>query len=126
MSANTQIVMDCFEAWHAKDLDKVMSFFTPDAVYHCIPMDPAKGIDGIRAFAEGVFKMANQLKVDTLHIAETQEGVVLTERIDHTQIEETWIPLPVMGAFEITDGKISAWRDYFDVEQFQKQMPSSG
>ena len=25
------------------------------------------------------------------------------------------IELPVMGVFEITDGKIAAWRDYFDM-----------
>jgi len=24
----------------------------------------------------------------------------------------------VMGAFEIADGKIKAWRDYFDMAQF--------
>ena len=32
------------------------------------------------------------------------------------------IELPVMGAFEVTaDGKISAWRDYFDMATFSKQ-----
>lgn len=32
------------------------------------------------------------------------------------------VELPVMGAFELSDGKISAWRDYFDMAQFQAQM----
>ena len=26
-------------------------------------------------------------------------------------------PLPVMGAFDVVDGKITAWRDYFDMAQ---------
>jgi limonene-1,2-epoxide hydrolase len=26
-------------------------------------------------------------------------------------------PLPVMGAFHVVDGKITAWRDYFDMAQ---------
>ena len=30
--------------------------------------------------------------------------------------------LPVMGAFEVSDGKINAWRDYFDMNQFTSQM----
>jgi limonene-1,2-epoxide hydrolase len=30
-----------------------------------------------------------------------------------------------MGAFELEDGKIRAWRDYFDLAQFTKQMPGS-
>ena len=35
------------------------------------------------------------------------------------------IELPVMGAFEVSaEGKIAAWRDYFDMAVFQKQMPS--
>jgi limonene-1,2-epoxide hydrolase len=31
-------------------------------------------------------------------------------------------PLPVMGTFEIRDGKISAWRDYFDLTQITKAL----
>ncbi len=32
-----------------------------------------------------------------------------------------------MGAFELRDGKICAWRDYFDLAQFQRQMaPDEG
>jgi limonene-1,2-epoxide hydrolase len=27
-----------------------------------------------------------------------------------------------MGVFELRDGKIFAWRDYFDLPGFQKQM----
>jgi limonene-1,2-epoxide hydrolase len=29
-----------------------------------------------------------------------------------------------MGAFEVNDGKINAWRDYFDPSQFNSQSPS--
>jgi limonene-1,2-epoxide hydrolase len=28
-----------------------------------------------------------------------------------------------MGAFEVDDGKIKAWRDYFDPSQFNRQNP---
>jgi limonene-1,2-epoxide hydrolase len=27
-----------------------------------------------------------------------------------------------MGTFEVRDGKIAAWRDYFDMKQFMDQM----
>jgi limonene-1,2-epoxide hydrolase len=30
--------------------------------------------------------------------------------------------LPVMGIFEVSDGKIGAWRDYFDVNHFTSRM----
>ena len=32
------------------------------------------------------------------------------------------IALPVAGFFEVHDGKITAWRDYFDMGQFTSQM----
>jgi limonene-1,2-epoxide hydrolase len=30
--------------------------------------------------------------------------------------------LPVVGVFEISDGKINAWRNYFDMSQFSSHM----
>jgi limonene-1,2-epoxide hydrolase len=30
--------------------------------------------------------------------------------------------LPVLGTLEISDGKINAWRDYFDMSQFINRM----
>jgi limonene-1,2-epoxide hydrolase len=41
---------------------------------------------------------------------------VLTERIDHMvdAAGRTFYSAAVMGIFEIADGKIAAWRDYFD------------
>ncbi len=50
-----------------------------------------------------------------LAIAETGNKV-LTERIDRI-IDRNGaevMTVPVMGVFEIEDGKIAVWRDYFD------------
>jgi limonene-1,2-epoxide hydrolase len=30
-----------------------------------------------------------------------------------------------MGTFEVVDGKITAWRDYFDMNQFQTQFAAA-
>ena len=30
--------------------------------------------------------------------------------------------MPVMVIFEVSDGRISAWRDYFDTKQFATRM----
>ena len=51
--------------------------------------------------------------------------VVLVERIDelHSQTGEPMVEaMPVMGAFEVRDGLISAWRDYFDPTPFHALM----
>ena len=47
----------------------------------------------------------------------------MTERVDVFKLPDKSFELPVMGTFEVSDGKINAWRDYFDLNQFTSQMP---
>ena len=47
---------------------------------------------------------------------------VLTERVDVFHLPNGKIELPVMGTFEVKDGKIAAWRDYFDLNQYMTQL----
>ena len=46
----------------------------------------------------------------------------MTERVDVFSLPGKTFELPVMGAFEVSDGKINAWRDYFDINQFTSRM----
>jgi limonene-1,2-epoxide hydrolase len=111
--------------WGAGDLDGIMGCFAPDAVYHNIPMDPIDGVDAIRATIEGFMAMVERIEFRVLHIAAAGDAV-LTERVDAFITPERTIELPVMGTFEVADGRITAWRDYFDLNQFMTQMnPSS-
>jgi limonene-1,2-epoxide hydrolase len=48
--------------------------------------------------------------------------VVMTERVDVFKLPGKSFELPVMGTFEVRDGKISAWRDYFDLNQFTSRV----
>ena len=48
--------------------------------------------------------------------------VVMTERVDVFKLPNKSFELPVMGTFEVSDGKIKAWRDYFDQNQFTSRM----
>jgi limonene-1,2-epoxide hydrolase len=117
----TEIVKKFCDAWSANDLDALMAFFTSDAVYHNIPVDPVNGVDAIRntiaGFTQGVDKI--EFRVDNIA---ADGNVVLTERVDVFHLPGKTIELPVMGTFEVKDGKIAAWRDYFDMQQFMSQM----
>ena len=61
------------------------------------------------------------MTIETTHLA-VRDNVVLTERVDTFTIGGTVAPLPVMGTFEIRDGKICAWRDYFDMAQITNMV----
>jgi limonene-1,2-epoxide hydrolase len=36
----------------------------------------------------------------------------------------TRVSVPCMGVFELRDGRIAAWRDYWDLGQFERQLPA--
>ncbi len=107
--------------WGAGDLDGIMGCFAPDATYHNIPMDPIDGVDAIRTTIEGFFGMVSGIEFRVLHIAAAGDAV-LTERVDAFITPERTVELPVMGTFEVAGGRITAWRDYFDLNQFMSQM----
>ncbi len=125
MSENTRIVKDFIAAWNANDVSRVLEFFDRDAVYHNIPVAPVQGIDAIRGVIEGFAGPATAIDWKLHRVAEAEDGVVLTERSDRFEIGGKWIELPVMGSFELRGGRITAWRDYFDLAQFTKQLPQS-
>jgi limonene-1,2-epoxide hydrolase len=110
------------EAWGRLDLDEIVGFFSDGAVYHNIPMDPVVGPDAIRAFIAGFTGGVEGIVFRVDHIA-AEGDAVMTERHDIFTFANGEIDLPVMGTFEVTDGKITAWRDYFDMNQFMSQMP---
>jgi limonene-1,2-epoxide hydrolase len=115
------IVRDFCAIWAKGDYDAVMDFFTDDIVYHNIPVDPMVGKDAVRGmmamFTTGVERI--EFRVD--NIAATG-NVVLTERVDFFFLPDKTIELPVMGTFEVRDGKIAKWRDYFDLQQYMTQV----
>ena len=122
MGANEAVVRELIAAFNANDVDRVLAFFAADAVYHNIPVQPVSGTAAIRAVLAGFMGMASEIDWVLRHLAETRDGVVLTERVDRFLVRGRWIELPVMGTFEVRDGRVTAWRDYFDMKQFQDQL----
>ena len=116
-----RLVREFCDVFDGRDTEALRPFFTDDVVYHNIPLDPAVGIDATMAFIEGFFGMCESMTIETVHLA-VRGDVVLTERIDTFTVGEVVAPLPVMGTFELEDGLIKAWRDYFDLNQFMSQL----
>ena len=123
MSVDASDVVTRFcAAWGEGDLDQIMSFFAADAVYHNIPIAPVTGVEAIRATIESFAGGVDKIEFRVQHQA-TDGNVVMNERVDAFISAAKTIELPVMGVFEIdADGKIAAWRDYFDLNQFMSQM----
>ena len=108
-------------AWSNASPDELAEFFTDDAVYHNIPIAPVTGRDTIKATITGFTGGVEKIEFRVRNIV-ADGPIVLTERVDVFVLPQRSIELPVMGTFEVRDGKIAAWRDYFDMKQFMDQM----
>jgi limonene-1,2-epoxide hydrolase len=121
---HVEIVRRFCDAWSDLDLDALMAFFTDDAVYHNIPIAPVAGRAAIRATIESFTGGAERIEFRLLAAA-ANGPLVFTERVDVFTLPGVTVELPVAGVFELRDGLIAAWRDYFDLNQFTSQLPSA-
>ena len=119
------LVLRFCSAFADHDAEALRPFFTDDVIYHNIPIDPVVGIDATIELIASFTAMFEGAEFEILNLA-VRDGVVLTERVDTFAMGDTKVTLPVMGTFEIRDGKISAWRDYFDMAQFTAQISGEG
>lgn len=115
-------VRDFCAAFGRQDLDEIVGFFSDDAVYHNIPMEPAVGIAAIEAMLKMFVAEGGDAEFELVHIA-ANGNAVLTERIDRLRVQGKPVEIKVMGTFELDDaGQITAWRDYFDLGQLMSQL----
>jgi len=119
------LVRKFLEAVDMNDAEALRPFLADDVMYHNIPMDPVVGADAAVAFLAGFMAMCDKMEIETHHLA-VRGNVVLTERTDTFTMGQKVAPLPVMGTFEVRDGKIAAWRDYFDLGQVTTMLGGEG
>jgi len=110
------LVREFCDAWSRRDAEELTDYFADDAVYHNMPMDPLVGKDAIRGFLTGFLAGVSSAEFRIRHLA-ADGDIVLTERVDAFTLAGKVGAFPVSGTFEIRDGKIAAWRDYFDMAQ---------
>ena len=120
-----EIVRRFCDAATRRNSAELAGYFSDDAIYHNIPIDPVQGPEAIHKMLDSFLAPATQCSFELRAVAATGNKV-LTERVDRFTIGGKEIALPVMGIFELrADGKITAWRDYFDLAQFQRQLPAA-
>jgi limonene-1,2-epoxide hydrolase len=106
----------------AKDLDGACELVTDDVEYDNVPMGKNVGPDGIKSVLGAMVDGVGEVEF-VVHRQVVVGNVVVNERTDRFDVNGTWIDLPVAGFFEVNDeGRITLWRDYFDVPTLMDQM----
>lgn len=113
MMTAEEIVRAEIAAWGRNDVDEVMSHFAQDAAFDIGPSYPRlKGRDAIHKMMKAFFDRGTCVDLEIRHLA-VDGNVVMMERHDHWIVDGKQTSWPVMGAYQVQDGKITAWREYF-------------
>lgn len=117
--ANTpdELVRQFINALVARDLDGAAAMVSEDFEYDNVPMGKAFGPQALTSTLAGFFGMCTNIDWQILRQTSSGDmtnGTVLNERDDRVEIHGRWATLPVAGVFEIKNGNLTLWRDYFD------------
>jgi limonene-1,2-epoxide hydrolase len=109
-------------AMEKMDMEAAVRLVAPNCEYtNPPPTGTVYGPEGVRAvlgpfsepIAENVF----------VYKREVANGpIVFIERLDRHRIGNSWVELPVNAVFEVHDGSIAVWHEYFDTATLQNQI----
>ena len=118
---NEKIIREFIEAWSRLDPEELSSYFTEDGVYHNMPACPVAGRENVKNMIADFTGPWTETRWKILHLVSSGD-VVIAERLDRTKAGSKAVDLPCSGVFEMEDGKIKVWRDYFDLATYTKAM----
>ncbi len=121
MNKNEKIIRDFVSTWPGLDVEKIVSYFTEDGIYHNMMMNPVKGHTDLRNFMSAFLNGWSDTEWEILNIA-SSGNMVFAERVDRMKVGGKPVALPCCGVFEMENGKIKVWRDYFDMGTYTKAL----
>jgi limonene-1,2-epoxide hydrolase len=108
-----QIVTRFVASFERHDVDELLDYFSEDAVWRPGPMKPAIGKpalrDAISAWFGGVTLLGAAIRMQV-----SDGKTVMHERTDRFMLGNREMATPIASVFEIENGLITAWREYFD------------
>ncbi|TRW84893.1 limonene-1,2-epoxide hydrolase [Mycolicibacterium sp. 018/SC-01/001] len=115
------LVQKFLNALADEDFDTVESLAAPDLVWQNVGLPSIRGrsrIMGLLRRGEGKVGFAV-----AFHRVAGEGDTVLTERTDAIILGPLRLQFWVCGVFELRDGTITLWRDYFDIVDVMVKAP---
>jgi limonene-1,2-epoxide hydrolase len=109
--------------WDAAHIDRLVRYMTPDIHYHVYAWeDPVVGRDAVREELLRQAPLFHDFLSEVVTVA-SQGNTVFMERRDSMKIGRKPLTQHCVGVFEIdAEGKISAWRDYYDSKEIAVKL----
>lgn len=91
-------------------------FLAEDVKYLNVPLEVIEGREATLAFLDPfIGAQVNCLERIDIPTTASSGNLVFNERVEYWVKGDVKVTLPVAGVFEVRDGLIVAWRDYFDL-----------
>jgi limonene-1,2-epoxide hydrolase len=118
VTTDAERIVDRFlGAWERADVEELLDYFADDAVWQPGPMKPAVGKRALHEAMLEWLRGAAGVRAEVHHTV-SDGTIVMHERTDHYSLRSKEMATPVAAAFEVKNGKITAWREYFDMSPF--------
>lgn len=108
-----EIIERFLNALVEQDHVTISELLHPDILYTNVSLPTFKGGKRVAGLIKLALSSTRQLKIKN-HQVVAKGNVVLTERTDILNIGPFHVGFWVCGTFEVENGKIILWRDYFD------------
>ena len=116
-SANIEAVRKLCERWAWLSEKEFAELMAQDCIYYDVPFPRAQAI-GPKAAHAKLSPMQKDCDIGLEVVSIVGEAnTVMAERVEHFRNKTNAVEpfeLPVVGVFELADGKIKAWRDYWE------------
>lgn len=113
IEAPDTIVIRFLEALEQQNYETISELLAPNIAYTNVSLPTFRGKKLVFSLIKTVLRKGTALQVKKLNVS-FNGNVVLTERIDVVIIGPLHVGFWICGKFEVENGKITVWRDYFD------------
>lgn len=111
--AEIGVVRAFLDALERSEIEIAIAMLDPAATYQNVPFPPARERAAVEKQLRGLERWLSSFAVIHHNIA-ANGAVVLTERTDILSIGPVDVSIWVCGTFEVSNGRITLWRDRFD------------
>lgn len=115
-------VRQMIDAWNTRNWPQVYDLFAQDGVLQSMMLaEPTVGREAIAKRIGALAKDISKIELRIRHIG-VVDGVVFIERVDDFVYRGNHGAVPVVGVVEVEQGRVKAWREYYDRAQMIEAM----
>jgi limonene-1,2-epoxide hydrolase len=114
-------VRQMIQAWNTRNWDQVYGLFAQDGILHSMMLAPTVGREAIKKRIGALAADISSIELKIRHIG-VADGVVFVERVDDFVYRGKHGAVPVVGVVEVENGRVKAWREYYDRAQLIAAM----